>query len=141
MLGYPGETREDIEKTTALIKKCRFSFAAIANFNPLPGTPVYDELIEKGEIKAGTLPGSFMDDYLKGARVYTPKELKDFDFQKYRLKILISMALRDPSVILYLLQNNNPVYMAKLMVSYIWNMFTAFVKECLSKFLESPKYL
>jgi radical SAM superfamily enzyme YgiQ (UPF0313 family) len=42
--GYPGETREDIEKTLDMIRACRPDDIGISVSYPLPGTPFYDRV-------------------------------------------------------------------------------------------------
>lgn len=61
MIGYPGETDEDVRKTEMLIKKGRFDDLSITAFQPLPGTPIYNELIEKKEISDDFKLTFFMD--------------------------------------------------------------------------------
>jgi radical SAM superfamily enzyme YgiQ (UPF0313 family) len=97
IVGYPGETAEDIEETFRLIRRCRFNFVFLANFQPLPGTPVYDQLVADGEIEDGLLPFNFSD----GIRVYTPKELEDFNFAKFILKTHLMMAVTNPRNVPY----------------------------------------
>lgn len=49
--GYPGEKKEDIEKTIAMVKECRPDEIGVSVSYPLPGTKFYDrvknQLIEK----------------------------------------------------------------------------------------------
>ncbi len=97
IVGYPGERPEDIAATFDLIRDCRFNFVFLANFQPLPGTPVYDELVAKGEIPDGLLPFNFSD----GARVYTPPELADFNFSAFILKTHLMMAVTHPANLPY----------------------------------------
>lgn len=51
ILGYPGETEKDIEKTIFFAKSLGLKRVAFYNFLPLPGTVVYNELISSGEFK------------------------------------------------------------------------------------------
>lgn len=39
IVGFPGETEEDFEKTVELIKKAKPDFANVSQFGPRPGTP------------------------------------------------------------------------------------------------------
>ena len=64
IVGYPGETKEDLEKTIKLIRKCRLDAIVIHLFHPIPGTPVFDDLVRDGEIAPDFLPGSFCKAYL-----------------------------------------------------------------------------
>lgn len=81
MIGCPGETREDIEMTEALIRKSKFTSYSVANFQPLPGTLIYDDLVKKGEISSDFLPDVVVNDLRN--RSYTPATLKDFDFAEF----------------------------------------------------------
>lgn len=109
ILGYPGERPEDIEKTADLIKKCQFNFVFMNNFQPLPGTPIYDELVAQGEIEDGLMPINYSD----GMRAYTPPELKDFNFSKFILKTYLLMALRNPANIPYMIKLFDPAMVVK----------------------------
>ncbi len=51
MMGYPGETQEDILETWRFMKELDPPAAEINIFNPLPGTKVWKELEEKGLVK------------------------------------------------------------------------------------------
>ncbi|MCX7991065.1 MAG: B12-binding domain-containing radical SAM protein [Proteobacteria bacterium] len=51
ILGYPGEKKEDIEKTINLALSLPLKRASFANFQPLPGTESYYNLIKEGLLK------------------------------------------------------------------------------------------
>jgi hypothetical protein len=82
------------------------------NFQPLPGTPIYDDLVSRGEIIDGLLPENYSD----GTRVYTPKELKNFNFPAYILKTYIGIALRDPLNIPYMFK----IFGGKMIFVKVW---------------------
>jgi radical SAM superfamily enzyme YgiQ (UPF0313 family) len=42
--GYPGEEREDIERTLAMVRECRPDEIGVSVSYPLPGTPFYDRV-------------------------------------------------------------------------------------------------
>jgi anaerobic magnesium-protoporphyrin IX monomethyl ester cyclase len=42
--GYPGETREDIERTLAMVRECRPDDIGISVSYPLPGTPFFERV-------------------------------------------------------------------------------------------------
>ena len=51
MLGYPDESKEEIENTINLAKKCMDEGLDSASFflvMPLPGTPLFDTAMKKG---------------------------------------------------------------------------------------------
>jgi anaerobic magnesium-protoporphyrin IX monomethyl ester cyclase len=50
VIGFPGDTKEDIEKTIRFSLKLPLIRANYFDFLPLPGTPIYYELQEKGEL-------------------------------------------------------------------------------------------
>ncbi|OPZ93168.1 MAG: (Dimethylallyl)adenosine tRNA methylthiotransferase MiaB [Firmicutes bacterium ADurb.Bin419] len=100
IVGYPGETKEDLMLTKRFIKNHSFDAIFINNFQPLPYTPVFNQLVANGEISTEVIPKN----YANGVRVYKPKELKDFDFPKYILGIYLSFALRNPGKIVYSLK-------------------------------------
>ncbi len=45
--GYPGETRDDIERTIQMVRTCRPDDIGISVAYPLPGTPFYDRVREQ----------------------------------------------------------------------------------------------
>ena len=81
ILGYPGESEEDLLATRELILTCNFNFVFMASFQPLPGTPIYKELVANKELIDGVLPHHYSD----GTRVYMPDTLKEFNFPKFIL--------------------------------------------------------
>lgn len=62
MFGIPGETFESARKTVALAKKLNPESVQFSVLTPLPGTAIYDELLEKGHLQVsdwGRLDGYF----------------------------------------------------------------------------------
>lgn len=51
IVGYPGETEDDFNKTVSFIRKARPNTVSLNLFMPLPGTQIYKALKEKGELK------------------------------------------------------------------------------------------
>lgn len=54
IVGTPGETREDIEKTQRFIKEAAINFTSIHYLTPYPGTALFDQLADK--IAASKIP-------------------------------------------------------------------------------------
>jgi len=50
IIGYPEETVEDIEQTIEFARRIPLFMATFYPFNPLPGTPIYDQMIASGEL-------------------------------------------------------------------------------------------
>ena len=50
IIGYPTETKEDILKTIEFAKSLPIDRAAFANFMPLPGSYIYNQLKEEGRL-------------------------------------------------------------------------------------------
>jgi radical SAM superfamily enzyme YgiQ (UPF0313 family) len=50
MFGAPDETEEDILATMNLIKEIEPSFVTVGTFYPVPGSEIFNELENKGEI-------------------------------------------------------------------------------------------
>lgn len=69
MIGYPGETEEDIKQTISFARRHDFDAVAFAYFKPLPGTPVFEKLYSSGQIG----PDSSAEDYF--TITYTPEAL------------------------------------------------------------------
>ncbi len=112
IIGYPEEEMEDIEATIDLIKRCKLNFFFLNNFQPLPGTPLYDELVRKGEIEDGLMPKNFSD----GTRAYTPPALLNVNFPKLVLMLYLNLAMRDPFNIPYMITQVNP----RMIIEKVW---------------------
>ena len=119
IIGYPGETEEDLKKTVKLIRDCKFNFFFLSNFQPLPGTPVYDELVKSGDIAEGLLPKH----YSSGERVYTPKELKNFNFSLFVIRQYVHLAISQPLNIPYMLKVISPKMIVERVYTNVMNMF------------------
>ena len=50
ILGYPGETEEDMDKTINFSTKLDSDYSQFSILTPFPGTPIYNDLIEKNLI-------------------------------------------------------------------------------------------
>jgi len=90
MMGFPTETRKEIQDTIDLIFNGKFTFVTFNNFVPLPGTPVYYELKEKGE-----LPEMSWNDTFIGEKViYSPKGISPKGLQDLRWKTLLKFYIK-----------------------------------------------
>jgi len=75
IIGYPGETMCDIELTSVFTRSCGFDMISVNKFQPLPGTPVFNELVECGEIAPDFIPVDTMGSCKYAPRGMTPEQL------------------------------------------------------------------
>jgi anaerobic magnesium-protoporphyrin IX monomethyl ester cyclase len=83
--GYPGETREDIERTLAMVRDCRPDDIGISVSYPLPGTKFFDTVrgslgVKQNWIDSRDLdlmfPGEFHPDFYRALHRVTHKRLR-----------------------------------------------------------------
>jgi len=91
LIGYPGELPEDITLTAELINKSDFDSIGIQYFQPLPGTPIYDDLVKAGEIEDELLPNTTTE-----KRVYVSKGLEGVNFPMFAFRMYVGNFLRRP---------------------------------------------
>lgn len=90
MVGYPGETKEDIENTIRFACSLDLKRATFSAFKPFPGTPVYDELVAKGEMKK-------IEDwsvFSLSKIAWTPKGISENELKNLRRKAFLKFYLR-----------------------------------------------
>ena len=51
MMGFPGETAQDVQKTLDFARRCRPDFLVLSILTPYPGTEIYDEVVREGKIE------------------------------------------------------------------------------------------
>ena len=98
IIGYPGETVDDIKATIRFAKKLKLKRAHFSNFLPLPGTEATRKLIESKEIERpdwGTLFYSKVSYAPKGITRTQLKQLQRRAFLEFHLRphILFRMLL------------------------------------------------
>lgn len=124
LIGYPGETLEDLQQTEVLIRKTKFDSIGIQYFQPLPGTPIYDELVEQGDIEDTLLPNS-----TTGNRVYVTSGLRNFNFSRFSLKMyLLNFAVRPMGVVREML-SYNPRLMFKRLLTLCVDSIKGIIKH------------
>lgn len=96
IIGYPGETIDDIEATIRFAKKLKLKRAHFSNFLPLPGTPETKKLIESGEIEQ---PDWSLLFYSKVP--YAPKGITRKQLKQLQRKAFLGFYLR-PHILLKL---------------------------------------
>ncbi len=55
MIGFPGETLDEVQKTVGYAREMNLAVTNFAIVTPLPGTPLFDELVELGMLDLDTL--------------------------------------------------------------------------------------
>ena len=90
ILGYPGETIEDVKRTIAFASKLPIHHAHFCLFIPLPGSPVYDELVSEGLIDKKSDPEQMTIDrvssFLPGLPAKELLSLHKYAYFKFYLK-------------------------------------------------------
>ena len=94
IVGFQGETREDIEATIQFAKSLPLKRAHFSNYLPLPGTESTNELIRTGEIQAGN-----WDELAYYKVPYSPKGISKTELKSYQRKAFLGFYLR-PHIIL-----------------------------------------
>lgn len=89
ILGFPGETREDIEKTIEFAKELPLQRATFHSFIPLPGTEVWHQMEASGELGRVDWERYF---FFSGA--YVPQGLTREELIGLRRKAFASFYLR-----------------------------------------------
>ena len=51
IIGYPGETVEQVSETVELLKHISANLTPVYHFTPLPGTQLYNEAVASGKYK------------------------------------------------------------------------------------------
>lgn len=116
IIGYPGETREDILKTIQFAKSIPLFKAHFFHFTALPATPAYKMLLKEGKI-SGPDDSMFMD------VSYVPDGLTAEEMKKLLRKAYLEFYLR-PTVLLRLLSRLNSIEQYKLIAKKMVNYFS-----------------
>jgi len=91
IIGYPGETVVDIEQTSRFTRKCNLDMISVNKFQPLPGTPIFGELVERGEITPDFIPVDTM-----GPCKYAPRGMTTDQLDRLHQSIYIKFYLYSP---------------------------------------------
>lgn len=63
IIGAPGETEEDALATFEMMQSLGINSVGIGNFRPLPGSPLYDQLLREGVIDKNTVDWAELGDF------------------------------------------------------------------------------
>jgi anaerobic magnesium-protoporphyrin IX monomethyl ester cyclase len=114
MLGFPGETSEDIEKTLKFSRELPLHRATFHSFIPLPGTELWREMEANGELE-----NVDWNRYFFWAGAYVPRGLTHKDLKKYHRKAFLLFYLR-PRIILHNLKYLFDPRVALHAFRYLW---------------------
>jgi len=90
LMGFPGETREEIHTTLDFPFKIGFDSVSFFVVNPMPGSQLHQECIDKGYIDETY---SVMD--FKTAHIKIPKDSPEYNFDVRELEELIDKKTRE----------------------------------------------
>ena len=98
IVGYPGETTEDVMKTIDFACGLPFDQITFSPFNPLPGTPVYEALLKSGEIEPGYNSANYFN------ITFSPKGMSVSELKRLHRYALYRSLLLSPRRLLFFLR-------------------------------------
>ncbi len=117
ILGYPGETREEMEQTIQLALNLPIREASFTAFQPLPATEATNELIRKKE-----LPQDY--DFTIVAQnkvVYAPGDMTTEELEELRKKAIKKFYLRPKTLLRYFKSINSFKYASKKVIAVFFS--------------------
>jgi radical SAM superfamily enzyme YgiQ (UPF0313 family) len=112
LLGYPSETRSDIEKTIKVSRHLKLDRAAFSLFNPFPGTEIYEELLKKGRIEEQEIDTKALDYDLVSVEL---KDLNGKELKRLQRRAILRFYLR-PRVLWGILKEINSFDQVKILL-------------------------
>jgi len=120
MIGYPSETKSDIEKTAELSLKLPLHRAQFSNFLPLPGTEIYDRLLENKAISPDLIKwDSFQDNKI----VYSPDGVSAKEMRNLMRRAFVKFYFRLP-ILLGLLKEIHSLSQFRTVCRRIFDVFS-----------------
>ena len=89
IVGYPGETREEIDRTFEFAKAIETDSASFFIAGPNPGSPLHDRAVARGWLKGG-----WMGDY-KSTGIHIPPSDPEFIMREEELEALVEEKTRE----------------------------------------------
>ncbi len=90
IVGFPGETRQEIFDTLDFPFKIGFDSVSFFIISPLPGTNIYEECVRKGYIS-----GEYIMTDFKTAHINIPEDSPDYNFSRTELEELVDNKTRE----------------------------------------------
>ncbi|MFH1996311.1 MAG: radical SAM protein [Candidatus Omnitrophota bacterium] len=115
IIGYPGETVQDIKTTIHFACSLPFDQITFSPFTPLPGTPVHDKLIERGEIDQAYVPDNYFH------VTYAPAGITIRRMRALFIYAMIRSLALSPKRLFNLLRSYSPRRIASYLKSYLKN--------------------
>ncbi len=125
ILGYPTETKEDIEKTIKIAKSLNLDRASFFTFQPLPGSEIFNWMMKNKKINKDKIK---WDNYSYSQVSWSPESLSKKELKNLQRKAILSFYLR-PAIFIR--------YMQGLMS---WTKFKFFLKLTKSYILGSKEH-
>jgi len=100
IIGFPGETRAQIQNTVRFSRKLKLDWCNIFIYNPLPGSEMYEECLRRGYITEDSFfqAGNFYFTSILNTEEWTSRELETIIRREY-LRNYLSY-FRDPRLVL-----------------------------------------
>jgi len=114
MLGFPGETRDDIRRTISLAMELPLTGALFSIYSPLPGAPDYDRLLTGGQPDIEALEALDFVSYRNALSELSPEELRAVQRRAY-----LRFHLR-PRALISFLRNLNSLEKLLLVGNQAW---------------------
>lgn len=115
IMGFPGETGEDIKATIAFARKLRLKRAHFSNFLPLPGAEATQELLAHNELEKVDWGNLFYSKVPYAPRGMSPRELKAWQRRAY-----LSFYLR-PVILFKMLSEIKSINHLRMTIKRMWD--------------------
>lgn len=109
IIGYPTETRDDIDKTIDFALTLDLKRAGFSLFKPFPGTEITQNLIEKGELKE--ISDKDWSRFILADAIYAPPGFTREEMRKLRRKALTRFYFRPKIVFKFIQEIRNPTHL------------------------------
>lgn len=120
IIGFPGETRAQIQMTVDYALELAILGGSFAIFTPFPGTRIYDELCEAGKITEAVLQNRDTMNYSN-----TLSELSPGELQNIRKRMFAKLYLR-PRTLFYYLRHLATLNILKFLVKSVLRQYFGF---------------
>jgi len=114
ILGFPGETKEDIEKSLRFSRELPIQRATFHSFIPLPGAEIWKELEEEGKLARVD-----WDNYFFWAGAYVPDGMTHEDLKKFHRRAFFRFYMRPRIIMQNMKFLTHPRVMMHAM-KYLW---------------------